>query len=83
MKVFKFPDVNRETWDGSNLKKKHLSYLADDPKHQAKVDAAKRLISSLERNLDLTEIKVVKLKAELKKAKTDYYRLLEVKDDEG
>jgi multidrug resistance efflux pump len=78
-KVIKFPV--REKWNGKGLKGKHLLQLSKDIKHQAAVDEAKKLVTRLEHKLDISETKLVGLKAELRKAKTDYFKLLEVSED--
>lgn len=82
MKLYKFPDVNKETWDGSGLKKRHLKSLADEHLHEEKIKAAKRLIEQLNKNLCKAETKVYVLKQELTKAKQQYYQLLEQTDEQ-
>ena len=82
MKLYKFPDVNKETWDGSGLKKRHLKSLADTHLHDEKVKAAKRVIEQISKNLDKAETKAYVLKQELKKAKQQYYQLLEQTDEQ-
>ena len=76
MKVFKFPDVNNEKWDGSGLKKKHHQKLAAVIRHEEKVKAAFRVMEHLEERLDAIETVRLRVTKDLAKAKQDYFRTL-------
>lgn len=82
MKVFKFPDVNNEKWDGKGLKKKHLKSLGEQTIREEKINAARRLLEQLKANIDKAETKVFVLKQELKKAKQQYHAILQNEDSE-
>ena len=82
MKLYKFPDVNNEKWDGSGLKKKHLKNLAKTSKEQEEINAQRRVLERLEARLFDAEVLVSRLKREVEKQRKQYFKLFDQGDAE-